>query len=109
VLANLTDAQEHDKRFWLEVQKIKVKGAHPPEDSAITGPALAFFSNDEMEELKPLTQQERLLIDDFFETMKDRATRGRGGFERKQINTNISRAETDDEGDDRDGKRGLFG
>lgn len=107
VLANLTDAQEHDIRFKLEVIKIKVLGMHPPEDSVITGAIRAFLFDDEMEELHPLSSQERILIDDLFETLKARATRGRGGFERQQLNTSIAESRTQDNREDESG--GLVG
>lgn len=110
VLANMTSAQEHDIRFKLEVMKYKVLGMHPPEESAITGPVRAFIFDDPMEELKPLTQQERLLIDDLFETLKARLTRGREGFERRQMNTNIAETHTRNDSEDKKagGLKGLF-
>jgi len=90
--------------------KYKVIGCHPPDNSAITGKTRAFLYDDPMEELEPLTQQERILIDEFFETLKTRATRGREGFERKQINTRIAQTRTEQESsnDNKGGFRGLF-
>lgn len=110
VLGNLTDAQEHDIRFKLEVMKYKILGMHPPEESVITGKTRAFLFDDEMEELLPLTQQERFLIDELIETLKARATRGRQGFERKQMNTNIAetRTQKDNQEEKSGGLRGLF-
>jgi hypothetical protein len=110
VLSNLTDAQEHDIRMKLEVMKLKAIGAHPPQESYITGDLRAFLMDDVDEGLKPLTSKERMLIDDFFETLKIRATRGRGGFEREQQNTNIARTETQNEDTDQSGGKlsGLF-
>lgn len=108
VLANLTDAQEHDIRYKLEVIKYKVLGAHPPEESVITGPVRAFIFDDPMEDLQPLTAQERILIDELFETLKGRITRGRGGFERKQMNTNIAETRTQKDKEQKSAFRGLF-
>lgn len=110
VLGNFTKAQEHDRRLWLECQKYKALGVHPPEESAIQGPVRAFLYDDPMEELQSLSQQERLIIHDFFEAMKDRVGRGREGFEREQLNTNIARTETEKKSDDDTGTfKGLFG
>jgi len=106
VLANLSDAQEHDIRLKLEVMKYKILSAHPPEESMITGPTRAFLFDDDSEDLEPLTQQQRLLVDEFIESLKGRLTRGRGGFERKQMNTSI--AETRSGGEDEDDSGGLF-
>jgi len=110
VLANLTEAQEHDARHKLEVMKLKVLGMHPPPDSGIQGRYRAFLLDDEDEALDALTQQERILIDELFETLKTRFTRGRGGFERELIETNIARTETgeDEPEDDSGGLTGLF-
>lgn len=110
VLANLTEAQEHDARHKLEVMKLKVLGMHPPPDSGIQGQYRAFLLDDEDENLDALTQQERILIDELFETLKTRFTRGRGGFERELIETNIARTETgeDEPEDDSGGLTGLF-
>lgn len=94
VLANMTDAQEHDIRFKLEVLKYKIIGIHPPEESVITGPTRAFLFDNPSEEMDPLTQQQRLLIDELIESLKGRLTRGRGGFERKQMNTSIAETRT---------------
>lgn len=109
VLANLTSAQEHDIRYKLEVIKHKVYGMHPPQESAITGKTRAFLYDDAMEELQPLSPQERVLIDDLFESLKGRITRGRDGFERKQMNTNIAETKTHRGDDDSGGGlSGLF-
>lgn len=94
LLANLTRAQENDLRYKLEVIRYKVLGSHPPSESEIQGPIRAYLWDDEMEDLNALTQQERLIIDDLFETIKARVTRGREGFERKQQNTSIALSES---------------
>lgn len=101
VLGNHTEAQEHDIRWKLEVMRIKITGMHPPEDSCVTGATRAFLFDDEMEELQPLTQQERMLVDDLIEALKARITRSREGFERQQMNTSIaeSHTKTDDTAD----------
>lgn len=108
VLANLTEAQEHDARWKLEALKLRIYGMHPPQQSYFTGDARAFLMDDKSEALNPLTQQERVLIDEFLETVKARFTRGRGGFEREQMNTNIARTETGGEEESNNGGWGLF-
>jgi len=110
VLANLTDAQEHDIRFKLEVMKLKIIGMHPPEEG-ISGNLRAFLMDDPSEQLQPLTQQERILIDELFETLKSRISRGRAGFERKQQNTSIAQTQRNESDDDDRGSSGwgLFG
>lgn len=110
VLGNHTPAQEHEIRFKLEVMRLKILGMHPPEEG-VSGAERAFLMDDESEQLDPLSQQERLLIDELIDTLKSRVGRGRGGFEREQQNTEIARAETgsDEEVDSSSGWGGLFG
>lgn len=109
ILSNLTEAQEHDIRYKLEVMKIKIYGTHPMDGSSMTGATRAFLYDDPMEDLLPLTQQERLLVDEVIETIKAMVTRGRAGFERKQMNTSIAQTESHQkkEGDNGSGL-GLF-
>jgi hypothetical protein len=107
LLANFTSAQENDIRFKLEVLRYKVLGTHPPSESEIQGPLRAYLWDDEMEDLHSLTQQERLIIDDLFETLKARVTRGREGFERKQQNTSIALSESASN-EERNGSDGIF-
>lgn len=109
VLGNITEAQEHDARHKLEVLKLKVLGTYPPEESAIQGDVRAFLMDNPEENQTALTAQEQILIDELIETLKTRIGRGRGGFERKQENTSISRAETDtDPEEEQGGWGGLF-
>lgn len=98
VLGNLTAAQEHDARNKAEVLKLKIEDMHPPADSHLQGEVRQFYHDGDAEaRLTTLSAQERLLIDELVETLKTRFGRGREGFERKQENTSISRAETDTE------------
>jgi len=112
VLGNLTEAQEHDARHKAEVLKLKIEDMHPPSESHMQGKVRQYFNGgDASERLTSLSAQDRLLIDELIETLKTRFGRGRGGFEREQQNTSISRAETDrDEGEESgDGWSGVFG
>lgn len=110
VLGNLTRAQEHDARNKAEVIKLKIEDMHPPAESHLQGQLRAhYYGGDDSEALRSLTPQERLLIDELIETLKVRFGRGREGFERKQENTSISRAETDTEDSEDSGSSwGLF-
>lgn len=110
-LSNLKDAEAWDQRRKLDVMKYKMKGVHPPQESVIQGPIRAFLLDDEDENLQALTAQERAEIDAFFDTLKSIVTRGREGFERKSLNTEVreSRTRSDTfEEDDSGGRFGLF-
>jgi hypothetical protein len=109
VVSNLTDAQEHEIRHRIEVLKIKVLGMHPPPESYNTGNLRAFLLDDQDAKLQPLTDEERVLIDELFETVKARITRGRGGFERELMRTNIARSETAVDDQEEQASGGIFG
>jgi hypothetical protein len=109
VVANLSGAQEHEIRHRIEVLKIKVLGMHPPPESYNTGKMRAFLLDDEDAKLEPLADEHRILIDELFETVKARITRGRDGFERELMRTNIARSETAVDEQDEQGSSGLFG
>lgn len=109
VLANLSDGQEHDIWYKLQVLQVKVERMHPPEEG-IGGAARAYYMDDESEALDALSQRERVIIDDLITALQARLTRGRGGFERKQQNTSIAQSETNRQQSDDSGGRigGLF-
>jgi len=109
VLSNLTAAETHDRMHWLEVQKLKILGEHPPQQSPIQGPMRAFLLNDEYEQLRALTATERNEIDQIIQGLKNMTTRSRDGFERKQQQTSIARTETGDDGEQETGGLSLFG
>lgn len=108
VLANLTDAQTHDRWYKLEVMKLKIYGSFPPDESAFQGPMRAFLYDDEMEQLESLTAEQRNTIDQIIASLQNMLTRSKEGFERKQINTNIARTEREQAENDSGGKLGLF-
>ena len=110
VLANLTDAETHDRIYKLEVMKLKLLGEAPPDESAVQGPLRAWLYDDEEERLRALTAQERNSIDQIITTLQNMVTRSRGGFEREQINTNIARTESQQEKENGSESRlsGLF-
>jgi len=99
MLGNLSPAEVHDRVYKLEVMKIKIKGEHPPPESAIVGPMRAVVYDDEIEDLMPLSSQERNTIDQIIVTLQNMVTRSRDGFEREQINTSIARTENDTDSD----------
>lgn len=93
VLANLSDAQTHDRWYKLEVMKLKVIGSFPPDESEIQGPLRAVLLSDEKECLTSLTAEQRNVIDQIFMSLQNMVTRSTDGFERKQFNTNYARTE----------------
>lgn len=108
VLANLSDAQTHDRWYKLDVMKLKIYGSFPPSETPIQGPVRAVALNDESEVLTALTAEQRSVIDQIFTSLQNMVTRSTGGFERKQTNTSIARTETE-QNKDNDGDSGLRG
>lgn len=105
MLSNLTDAETHDRVRKLDVMKLKILGEHPPQESAIQGPVRAFLFDDGGEGMRALTPSERNTIDQIITTIQNMVTRSRDGFERKQINTNIARTESESNSTGEDGSR----
>lgn len=108
IISNLTDAETHDRIWWLEAQKYKIYAEHPRSDTGVEGPMRAFLMDDNVEQLRPLSARERNAIDQVVTGLKNMVTRARGGFERQQINTNIARTETGEDQSD-DGSGGMLG
>lgn len=98
ILSNRTAAEQHDIFYKLMVMEIKIKGTFPPEESSIQGPLRAFLLDDEAEDLFALSAAERSEIESFFDTVRFAILpRGREGFERKHLVTQVreSRTESD--------------
>lgn len=109
MLANLTEAETHDRIYKLDVMKIKLYGEAPPEDSVIVGPMRAVVYDDAGEDIMPLTSAERNTIDQIILTLQNMTTRSRAGFEREQINTRIGRTESDNDGQSQERQSRLSG
>jgi len=108
IIANLTEAETHDRIWWLEAQKYKIYAEHPRSDTGVEGPMRAFLMDDNVEQLRPLSARERNAIDQVVNGLKNMVTRARGGFERQQINTNIARTETGED-QSNEGGGGMLG
>lgn len=108
VLGNLTDAEAHDRMYWLDVQRQKILCEHPPEDSHVHSELRAFLLDDEREDLSPLSASERNQIDQIITGVKNMVTRSRNGFERQQWNTRIARTEKGDGDGEESGSGGRI-
>lgn len=110
VLANFSDAEAHDRWLKLEVIKYKILGSFPPQESCIQGPVRAFLFDDASENLTALTPEQRNAIEQIIMTLQHMVTRSKGGFERKQLNTDYAATLNERPGeDDSKGRlRGLF-
>lgn len=97
IIANLTEAETHDRKYKLEVMKHKIFSEHPPQESRVTGKMRAFLYDDPQEALRPLTAHERNQIDQIITALQNMITRSRGGFERKQQQTSIAKTEQESE------------
>lgn len=111
ILSNRTEARNHDAFHKLDVMELKIKGLHPPSESAIQGPMRAFLFDNPSENLTALTSAERAELESFFDTLRYAVLpRGKDGFERRQLVTEVreSRTESESIGDDDGGRLGLF-
>jgi len=112
ILSNRTEARQHDIFHKLAVMEMKIKGLHPPDESAIQGEVRAFMYDDPAENLTTLTAAQKAEVESFFDTLRFALLpRGREGFERRQLVTEVRESRTESEtfnDDDSGGRLGLF-
>jgi len=72
---------------------------HPSQDSVIEGKFRAYVYDDPGNTLTSLTQQEKLIVDQFFEGIHKRVTRARGMKQQEILRTQIQQSVTGDLGE----------
>lgn len=109
VLGNLTDAEYNELKWLTRATTRAVYAMHPRHDSALTGERRAFLLDDPDETLEPLTDQERITIENFIRGVFMRASRARDGWQQEQMSKTYTVSEIRDEDDNEDSlMRGLF-
>lgn len=109
VLGNVTDAEYNELKWLTRLTSRKVFAMHPRHDSALVGERRAFLLDDPDETLEPLTEQEKITIENFIRGVFMRASRARDGWQQEQMSKTYTVSEIRDE-DDNDDKlmKGLF-
>jgi len=109
IFANLTDAEVTELKYKLLLKRKKFYAMHPAETSLIQGQLRAYVYDDPGNTLTPLTQQEKLIVDQFFEGVFTRVTRARGMAQQEILQTQIQQSYTGNVGEDSGSGGGLLG
>lgn len=109
IFANLTDEEVTELKYKLLLKRKKFYAMHPAETSLIKGEFRAYVYDDPGNTLTPLTQQEKLIVDQFFEGVFARVTRARGMAQQEILQTQIQQSYTGNVGENGSSKGGLLG
>jgi len=109
IFANLNDNEVTEFKYKLLLKRRKFYTLHPSQESIIEGDFRAYVYDDPGNTLTSLTQQEKLIVDQFFEGIFMRVTRARGMKQQEILQTQIRQALTGDLGSDDDSGGGLLG
>jgi hypothetical protein len=100
MLANLSEAEVHEYRWLARVMLLEVKSFHPNADAVLQGELRAVVFDDKDQNLKPLSEREEAIIEQFIMAAISRATRGRTGWQQEMFNKTIQASETRDVSDE---------
>jgi len=108
IFANLTEEEVTEFKFKLLLRRQAFYTMHPSQESIIEGKFREYIYDDSGNSLRTLTQQERLIVDQFFEGVFMRVTRARQMRQQEILRTQIQQSLTGHlNGEDGDG--GLMG
>lgn len=108
IFANLTQEEVTEFKFELMLFRKKFYTLHPSQESVIEGEFRRYVYDDEGNTLTSLTQQEKLIVDQFFKGVFQRVTRAREMKQQEILRTQIQQSVTGDLGGDSD-SGGLLG
>jgi hypothetical protein len=86
-LANLDDRDERYLSRFIDARFDMLIASYPPKGSAMTGMTRQFFMGDDKQ---PLTEDEKRELQTVKAVLKANLTRGRGGFQQKQVGNVVS-------------------
>lgn len=101
ILSNFNDAEINEIKKLREITYKKVVAAHPSPRATMQGDVRAQVYDDG-KKLKPLDQNQKVLVDQYIRGAFARLVRSREGFQQEQFGKTISASERrtpDDEGD----------
>jgi len=102
ILSNFNNAEINEIKKLREITLKKVIAAHPHQDAVMQG-AVRKQVYDDGTKLKPLSANQKALIDQYIRGAFARLVRSRDGFQQEQFGKTISASETRSEGSDGSG------
>lgn len=109
IFANLTEEEVIEFKYKLLLKRESFYSMHPSSESIIEGELRAYVNDNPADTLTSLTQQQKLIVDQFFEGVWMRVTRARGMKQQEILQTQITQSVTDGLGGDSGGGGGLLG
>lgn len=106
VLSYLKSAELNELKWFIRFQLMKVVDMHPPKDSYVTGADRKWLLGPGANELRPLSEYQRNLLEQAAQVAYVRAARSRQGWQQDQMNKQIAVSRTENEAEDESG--GLF-
>lgn len=90
VLAYLTEAEVNEVKWHIRIVKEIYLAMHPPQDCEVVGADRAAINDDSEDNLRPLSEKERVNIETFFMTVQTRVTRARNMKQQEMNRTQIA-------------------
>lgn len=94
IFANLTDPEVESFKRELDLKRKAFYVMHPSQESVVEGTFRAYVYDDPGNTLTSLSQQEKLIVDQFFEGIYMRVTRARGMRQQEILKTQINQSVT---------------
>jgi len=107
LLGNMTDAEIHEYRWLARVLRLEVESLHPNQDSVFQNELRMIAFDDRAQNLPPLDDVDKAVIEQFLMAVIARATRGKDGWQQEMFNKTISASERREVSDD-DNSGGFF-
>jgi len=107
ILSNLKNAEITEIKKLREITSKKVVAAHPHPDAAMQGNRRSRIYEDG-KALQPLSQNQKVLIDQYIRGAFARLARSRDGFQQEQFGKTVSASERKNANEDSDGGRLNF-
>lgn len=108
IFANLTNEEVTEFKYKLELKRKKFYTMHPSQESIVEGTFRAYVYADQGNTLTSLSQQEKLVVDQYFEGIWMRVTRARRMKQQEILKTQINQSLTGEMGNN-DDSGGLLG
>lgn len=89
VLANLNKEEVHELKWRLRIKREKFYAMHPSRECLVTGEDREYINDDRNDSLLPLTQEQKIVADDFFDGIWVRITRAKGMKQQEIMKTSI--------------------
>lgn len=103
LLGNMTDAEVHEYRWLARVIRLEVEALHPNGEGVLQEQVRMAAFDDPSQNLPPLDEVDKAVIEQFLMAVIARATRGKDGWQQEMFNKTITASERREVGEDDDG------